>query len=216
MKRTYVVIGLGKFGMTVARKLAELGNEVLAIDDNPENIQRIEPYVTCAVLADAQDEQVLKSLGVEHYDCAVVAIGSNLAASVIITLALKEMGVSSVVCKATDEVQKKALVKVGADRVVIPERETGVKLAQSLASSSVLDFIELSEDFGISEMLLPQAWEGKSLAELQLRAKHGVNVIALKKSGAISLVFDAGKPLETGTVLVLLGGNEQLEKLQKV
>lgn len=216
MKRTYVVIGLGKFGMTVAKKLTELGNEVLAIDESPEIVQRAEPFVTCAVTANAQDEQVLKALGIEHYDCGIVSIGTNLAANVIVTLNLREIGIKSVICKATDEVQKKALLKVGADRVIIPERETGLKLAKSLSSSSVLDFIELSEDFGITEMLLPEAWEGKSLTQLHIRANHGVNVIALKNDGKISVCIDAQMPLQKGTVLVLLGNNEQLEKLQRL
>ena len=216
MKKTYVVIGLGKFGNSVAKKLTELGNEVLALDDSAEKVQRIEPFVTYAAVADARDEQVLRSLGVEHYDCGIVSIGTDLATSVIVTLTLKELGVHNVICKATDEVEKRALEKVGADRVLIPERDTGIKLAQRLSSSTVLDYIELSDNYGISEMLLPAAWEGKSLAELSIRAKHGVNVIAMKVGGKIVVTVDAQQPLQAGTVLVLLGSNEQLERLQKL
>lgn len=216
MKKTYIVVGLGKFGIAVAKKLTELGNEVLAIDENTEKVQRIEPFVTYAAVADARDEQVMKALGVEHYDCAVVSIGTNLAANVIVTLTLKALNVQKVICKANDEVEKKALEKVGADLVLIPERETGMKLAQRLSSSSVLDFIELSDDYGITEMLLPAAWEGKSLAELELRAKYGVNVIAMRIDGQITLTMDAHAPLKAETVLMILGSNEQLEALQKL
>lgn len=214
-RKSYAVIGLGKFGTAVAVRLCELGNEVLVIDDSAENVQRIEPFVTCAVVADARDEAVLESLGVANYDCAIVGIGTDLATNIIITLNLKNIGVARVVCKATDEVQKRALEKVGADRVVIPERETGIKLAQSLASSSVLDFIELSPDLGIAEILMPKDWAGKSLKELDLRGRFGVNVIAVKRGNTVELTADAAKPLEEGLVLVLLGRNEQLAGLQK-
>ena len=146
MKKTYVVIGLGRFGTAIASRLFALGNEVLAIDTDAGKVQHAEPFVTYAVIGDARDEEVLRSLGVNNYDCAVVAIGKDLATSVIVTLNLKELGIQRVICKATDEIQKKALEKVGADRVVVPEREMGFKLAQALTSSSVRVFIELSPD----------------------------------------------------------------------
>ena len=165
MKKSYVVIGMGRFGSSVAERLYELGNEVLAIDTDPDKVQRMESKVTCAVVADARDEEVLRSLGARSCDCAVVAIGSDLATCIIATLNLKDLGVPQVICKATDELRKKALEKVGADRVVIPERETGIKLAQAITSSSILDFIELSKDCGIAEIHTPESWFGKTLRE---------------------------------------------------
>lgn len=215
MKKTYVVIGLGKFGAAVASRLFALGNEVLAIDTSAEKVQRAEPYVTCAVIGDARDEEVLRSLGVNNYDCAVVAIGTDLATSVIVTLNLKELGLPQVLCKATDDIQKKALEKVGADRVVVPEREMGVKLAQALTSSSVLDFIELSSDYGIAEVAVPEKWVGKTLRELNLRARHGVNIIAIRDGASINVTPDADQPLKPENVLVAVGKNEQLSGLQK-
>jgi trk system potassium uptake protein TrkA len=215
MKKTYVVIGLGKFGMTVATRLYELGNEVLAIDCLAENVQRIENRVTYAVVGDARDEEVLRSLGVRNYDCAVVAMGSDLATSVVVTLNLKELGIPKILCKATDDVQKKALEKIGADRVVIPEREMGVKLAQALSSSSVLDYIELSNDCGIVEIPTPETWAGKTIRELNIRAKYGVNVIAYKRDGAINVAPGGDYTLEEQDVLVVLGKTEQLAKLKK-
>ena len=215
MKKTYVVVGLGKFGVTVATRLYELGNEVLAIDNLAENVQRIENRVTYAVVGDARDEEVLRSLGVRNYDCAVVAIGSDLATSVLVTLNLKELGIPKILCKATDELQKKALEKVGADRVVIPEREMGVKLAQALSSSSVLDYIELSRDCGIVEIPVPESWRGKTIRELNIRAKFGVNIIAVKKNGGINVAPGGDCLLDEQSVLVVLGKNEQLTKLKQ-
>ena len=215
MKKTYIVIGLGRFGSALAERLCELGNEVLAIDTSAECVQHAESSVTCAVVGDARDEGVLRSLGARNYDCAIVAIGSNLASSVIITLNLKSLGVKQVICKAQDEIQRRALEKVGADRVIIPERETGIKLAQSLTSSGVLDFIELSPDIGIAEVSVPESWVGKSLRELNVRAKYDVNIIAIRRGGALELTMDAGRPLEAGMVLVVLGPNDALTRLQK-
>lgn len=215
MKKTYVVIGLGKFGAAIASQLYDLGNEVMAIDENPELVARIEPNVTCAVTADARDEAVLRALGVGHYDGAVVSIGSDLATSVIVTLNLKELGLPQIMCKATDEVQKRALEKVGADRVVIPEREMGLKLAQALSSSSVLDFIELSKDYGIAETTMPQSWAGQTLRGLNVRAKYGVNIIAIKQDDRFLVSPPADHVLCEGTILVVLGKADQLSKLGK-
>ena len=214
MKKTYVVIGLGKFGTAVAERLYELGNEVLAIDECTENVQRIEHSVTYAVVADARDENVLRSLGVKNYDCAIVAIGTDLAASVITTLNLKELGVTQVICKATDETQKRALEKIGADRVLIPEREIGIKLAQTISSTSILDFIELSREYGIAELPTPAHWAGKTLRELNVRAKYGVNIIALKSGSKVNVSPAADAVLQADAVLVVVGTNEQLAKLK--
>ncbi len=209
MKKTYVVIGLGRFGTAIASRLYALGNEVLAIDTDAAKVQHAEPFVTYAVIGDARDEEVLKSLGVKNYDCAVVAIGKDLATSVIVTLNLKDLNIPVVICKATDEIQKKALEKV------VPEREMGVKLAQALTSSSVLDFIELSSDYGIAEVAVPEKWVGKTLRELNLRAKYGTNIIAIRDGASISVTPDADLPLKSENVLVAVGRNEQLSGLQK-
>ena len=215
MKKTYVVIGLGKFGSAIAAQLYDLGNEVLAIDDSPELVARVEPHVTCAVVGDARDEEVLRSLGVGNYDCAIVGIGSDLATSVIVTLNLKELKVGKILCKATDEVQKRALEKVGADSVVNPQREMGIKLAQALSSSSVLDFIELSKDYGIAETTMPQAWVGQTLRGLNVRAKYGVNIIAIKENGKFNVSPAPDEALKEGTILVVLGRADRLSRLGK-
>lgn len=214
MKKTYAVIGLGRFGTAVADRLYALGNEVLVVDESPEQVQKMESRVTYAVVADARDEAVLRSLGMRNYDCAIVAIGSDLAASVVITMNLKELGVPQVICKATDETQKRALEKIGADKVMIPEREAGVKLAQAVTSSSILDFIELSDQYGIAEVQLPEGWAGKSLRELNIRVKYGVNIIAIRENGKINVVPAVDEALQAGCVLVAVGANEKLTRLK--
>ena len=214
MKKTYIVIGLGRFGSAVAQRLYELGSEVLAIDLHPELVQKMESKVTCAAVCDTRDEDALRALGVRNYDCAVVAIGSDLAASIVITMNLKELGVPQVVCKAEGDMQKRALEKIGADKVLIPEREAGVKLAQAVTSSSILDFIELSDQYGIAELTLPEAWVGKTIRELNIRAKYGVNIIAVRENGKINVVPDADEPLPAGCVLVAVGANDKLTRLR--
>lgn len=214
--KTYIVIGLGRFGISVAMRLYELGNEVLAIDANEENIQQIANHVTHAVVGDARDEAVLRALGVGNYDCAIVAIGGDLAASILVTLTLKELGVPAVICKASNEIYKKALEKVGADRVVIPEREMALKLAQSLASSNVLDFIELSSDYGIAEVSAPGAWIGKSIRDLNVRAKYGVTILCLKQGEQMDILPSADDVIAPDTAVVVLGSNDQIARMQKL
>ena len=215
--KTYLVVGLGRFGTAVARKLRELGNEVMVIDEQAESVQRLSNYVTYAVVGDARDEEVLASLGVGNLDCAIVAIGENLAASILITLNLKSLGVPQVICKAKDDLQKRALEKIGADRVVIPEQEMGMKLAQNLTSSSVLDYVELSKGCGLAELVTPAAWEGKTLSEIDVRKKYGVTVAALRKAdGDLTVFVDAGYRLKGDDELILVGSHDDLSRVQKL
>lgn len=215
--KTYLVVGLGRFGTAVAQKLQELGNEVMVIDESEERVQKMAERVTHAVVADARDEEVLESLGVRNFDCAVVAIGENLAASVLITLNLKSLGVPQVICKAQNELEKRALEKVGADRVVIPEREMGMKLAQNLVSSSVLDYMELSRDCGIAEIVTPRSWVGKTLQEIDVRRKFGVTVAALRQAdGDVKVMVDISYRLQANDELVIVGNNDDLAQVQKI
>lgn len=214
---SYLVIGLGRFGTAIATKLQSLGNEVMAIDANESLVQHVADRVTHAAVADARDEEVLSALGARNFDCAVVAIGEDLAASVLITLNLKSLGVPKVVCKARDDQQKRALEKLGADRVVIPEREMGLKLAQNLTSSSVLDYVELSGDSGLAEFVTPRSWVGKSLLELDVRKKFGVTVAALRQADGDLMVFvDANYKLKADDELLIVGSNDNLARVQNV
>lgn len=214
--KTYIVIGLGRFGSSVAEKLCALGNEVMAMDTRHDLVQKISSRVTTAVEGDARDLEVLRSLGVHNFNCAVVAMGSDLATNVLVTLNLKELGVPVVICKAHDEMQKRALEKIGADRVVIPEREIGQKLAQRLTATSVLDFIELSPDYSIAELAAVPSWAGKTIAQLDIRAKYGLNIIAVKRGEEIRVSPAASYELSQGDVLIVLGHNTDLTRMRNL
>ena len=213
--KSYLVIGLGRFGCSLAEMLCSLGNEVMAIDPNQEAVQRISHAVTTAVTADARDLEVLRSLGAQDFDCGIVAIGSDLATNVLVTLNLKELGVKTVICKAHDELQKRALLKIGADQVVVPEREIGIKLAQKLASSSILDFIELSNTCGIAEVNVREDWIGKTLIDLGVRSRYGLNVIAVRRGKDVIVSPQGNFSFQTGDIAVLLGDNTDLARVSE-
>lgn len=214
--KSYIVIGLGKFGTRAAKRLCELGCEVLALDRKSELVQPISNLVTQAVVGDARDKEVLRALGAKDFECAIVAIGDNLADSVLATMNLKELGVPYIVCKASDETHRQVLMKLGADQVVIPEQEHADRLAKNLSSPNVLDYIELSEEYGIIEIPAPKAWVGKSLKELNVRAKLGVNIIAVKKGSYINVSPAADYRIEADDVMVVLGDTAALDAVQKV
>lgn len=214
--KSYVVVGLGRFGTEVAIRLCELGCEVLAMDHNSELVQQISNDVTQAVVGDARDKEVLKALGVSDFDCAVVAIGTNLGDSVLATMNLKELGVPYVVCKAHDETHRQVLMKLGANKVVIPEQEQANRLARNMSSPNVLDYIELSDEYGIIEVPAPAPWVGKSLKSLNVRAKLGVNIIAIKQGKRINVSPGADYEILPGDVMVVLGGTDELNAVQKL
>lgn len=213
--KSYVVIGLGRFGSGLARHLCRLGAEVLAIDVRPELVQQVANEVTHAVVGDAQDKEVLRALDVRSFDCAIIAIGDNLAASVLTVMNLKELEVPYIVCKAHDETHRRVLEKLGVDRVVIPELEHAQRLARSLYSHNVLDYIELSQDYGILEVPAPKSWIGKSLKELNVRAKLGVNIIAAINGQKTNVSPAADYSIAAGDVLAVLGDTVALEAMQR-
>ena len=214
--KSYLVVGMGRFGSTVALRLRELGNEVLVIDGNADNIQRLADHVTYAVVGDAQDKDVLRALGVREFDCAIVAIGSDLASSVLTVMNLQELGVPYIICKAHDETHSRVLKKLGVDKVVIPEREVAEKLAHSLSSPNVLEFIELSKDYGIVEVPAPKAWAGKSIVQLNVRAKLGVNIIAVESGENVNVAPSAQYVVKKDDILVVLGDYDALAVLQEL
>ncbi|MBQ8834506.1 MAG: TrkA family potassium uptake protein [Oscillospiraceae bacterium] len=214
--KSYIVIGLGRFGSSLARQLCQLGAEVLAMDVSSTLVQQIASDVTHAVVGDAQDKEVLRALGVRDFDCAVIAIGDDLAASVLTTMNLKELEVPYIVCKAHDETHRRVLEKLGVDRVVIPEQEHAQRLARSLHSHNVLDYIELSEEYGILEVPAPKSWVGKTLKELNVRAKLGVNIIAVESGKVTNVSPAADYRIQAGDIMVVLGENYALEAVQKL
>ena len=214
--KSYVVIGLGRFGSALAKNLCQLGAEVLAIDIRGDLVQQIANDVTHAVVGDGQDKEVLRALGVRNFDCAVIAIGDNLAASVLTVMNLKELGVPYLVCKAHDATYGRVLEKLGVDRVVIPEMEQAQRLARILHSHNVLDYIELSTDYGILEVPAPKSWIGKSLRELNVRAKLDINIIAVKNGEKTNVSPSADYQICTGDVLAVLGDTVALEAMQRL
>ena len=214
--KSFIVIGLGRFGASVASSLYNQGCDVLAIDISNELVQQNSENVTQAVVGDARDKEVLRALDAKSFDCGIVAIGDSFGDSILATMNLKELGVPYVVCKASDETHRQVLNKLGADRVIIPEKEQAARLAKSLSSNNVLDYIELSDDFGIIDTPAPEKWDGKTLIELNVRAKLGVNILAVKRDGNITVSPAADYKIFKGDVLVVLGNNAALKALQKV
>ena len=227
--KQFAVIGLGRFGSSVARKLSEKGHQVLAIDKDGEKVQEASSYVTQSVELDAGEEKGLKAIGIEGVDCVIVSIGGfNLQASILITVILKDMGIKEIIAKAANELHAKVLRKVGATRVVFPEQEMGIRLANSLVSPKILEQIELSRDYSIIETLPPKEFIGKSLRKLEIRARHGITVIAIKEKKAlgsrkedgeisrvINILPEADYVIKEGEVLVIIGGTKDIEKLKK-
>lgn len=216
--KQFLLIGIGRFGNALATRLFQLGHEVLAIDKDEEAVQSISDKVTHAVTADATDENVLRSLGVRNFDVGVVAIGEDIQASIITTLILKEMGLKYVVAKAQNETHAKVLKKLGADRVVFPERDMGIRVAHNLIATNILDIIELSPDYSLLEFEAFSTWVDKSLESINLRAKHGINVLAIKNNnsnGYINVAPKAQDVVRRGDILVVVGSNEDLLKLEK-
>ena len=214
--KSYVVVGLGRFGSEAARRLCELGCEVLVIDVNSDLVQQISSSVTQAVVGDARDKEVLKALGVGEFACAIVAIGNSLGDSVLATMNLIELGVPYVVCKASNETNRQVLLKLGANKVVIPEQEQANRLARNLSSPNVLDYIELSDEYGIIEVPAPELWIGKSLKKLDVRAALGVNIIAVKQNNHINVSPGADYEILPGDVMVILGDTNALTAVQKL
>ncbi|MEW8973968.1 MAG: TrkA family potassium uptake protein [Tissierellaceae bacterium] len=212
--KSFAVIGCGRFGSSIAKTLFDIGNEVLAVDKNPELVKEISEHVTYAVEADVMDESVLKELGLSNFDVVIISIGSSLEASIMATLIVKEFGVKKVVAKAQSELHGKLLAKIGADKVVFPERDMGVRVAHKLTSNNILDYIELSPDFSILEIAAIKSWYNKSLEELKFRNRYGVNVIAIKDKNNISISLDSEQIVREGNILVIIGTTEDVKKIE--
>lgn len=215
MRRQFAVIGVGRFGGSVAKTLIEMGNEVLVIDRDPERVQAFASLATHAVEADSTDEKALKALGIRNFDVVVVSIGDDIQASIMTTLILKEMNVSKIVVKARNDLHGKVLYKIGADKVIYPERDMGVRVAHSLVSPNILDFIELSDEYSIMEISAGKMFSGKSLKELNFRARFGCNVIAIKSGDRMNVSPSANDVIQLGDILVVLGHNRDLKKLEE-
>ncbi len=211
---TFVVIGLGRFGSAVAEELCALGHQVLAIDTDEKAVQRMADKVTQAAVGDCQDPEVLEMLGVKNMDGAVVAFSNDIGTSVLITLNLKELGLPRIICKARNHSHREVLRRIGADQVVFPELESGRNLARTLANREILNYIELTERYGIVKLKVPARWVGKTLRDLNVRANYQVNIIAIQSGDeAIQPVPSPDYPFREGDLIFTLGDNESNERI---
>lgn len=213
-RKQFVVIGLGRFGASVARTLYKLGHDVLAVDVNEERVHDIAECVTHAVQADVTDEENLRSLGINNFDVAVVGIGADMQDSIMITLLAKEIGVKYVIAKANTDLHAKILYKIGADKVVFPERDTGVRVAHDIVGSNILDYIELSSEYSLAEIMAPHEWHNKTLGELNMRAKYGITVVAIKRQDNIDIAPSSEYKILKGDIVVAIGKYKNLNKLE--
>lgn len=216
--KTFVVIGLGRFGIAVATQLFNMGYEVLCIDKDINKVNAVADSVTQAICADAKDEHVLKAMGIRNYDCAVVAIGGELSDSILVTLLLKEMNLPKIVCKALDRNHKKVLQKIGADTVIIPEFEAGKKTAVNIVSNSITAYIELSDRYSIAEVVTPKGWVGSSIRELDLRRKYSVNVVAVMNGSETAEMNVTPSPeyvFQETDIIIMIGEIETINALNE-
>ncbi len=215
MQRNIIVLGLGRFGYAVATRLAQKGAYVTAVDSNYKTVEKIASFVSSSVQADITEEQALKSLGINNYDAAIIATGSNLEASIEATLICKDSGINQVIAKASSESHARILEKIGADYIVFPEADTAERLARSLVGPNLLEVIEFSDEFSIIEVKAHKSWLGKNLIDLDFRNEYQMNVVAFERDGQMIIDFDPSLEIEENDILVLIGTSENAKELEK-
>ncbi|MBM7709953.1 potassium channel family protein [Enterococcus lemanii] len=215
MKQNYAIIGLGRFGGSICRSLVESGQEVLVIDSNEDRVNEFMNIATHAVVGNAQDEMTLRSLGIRNFDHVIIAIGEDIQASILVTLMVKEMGVPNVLAKAQNEYHARVLEKIGADKVVHPERDMGVRIAHNLVSKNILEFIELSDEFTLAEIRVTNPrFFNKSLIDLNFRQKFGLTIVAIRRgSGKVVVSPDASEVIKESDNLLVIGASEDVDML---
>ncbi len=214
--RQFIVLGLGRFGRSAAMELYSRGADVMAVDSDADRVDAIQGMVTHAIQADVTDTEALRQLSLQDFDVAIVAIGEDLKASSVITMMLKEMRVPYVVAKAQDELHGRMLQKLGADRIVYAERDMGKRIANSLLSNNILDYIELSNDVAMVEIAPLSSWLNRPLGELNLRKKPGINVIAIRSNGEIRVSLDADTVIRSGDLLLVVGEQAALDRMKRM
>ncbi|MGF0040506.1 potassium channel family protein [Peptoniphilaceae bacterium SGI.131] len=215
--KEFAVIGLGRFGSAIARTLMDLGHDVIAIDADEEVINKIAPNVTFAICANAGDIDALRSIGIANVDIAIVAMSSDFEGSVLATINCKELGIGKVVAKASNETHYKILKRIGADDVVVPERDMGIKLAHNLSSKNVVELFNLSSDYEIMEIIAPKSWYGLALSQLDVRNKYGVNILGINRNTSEFIGNpEASVLIKPNDRLVVLGKSLDLAKIERI
>ena len=210
---TYAVFGLGRYGTAVAKELVENGREVIAIDTHQKIVDEAAAFLPVCKCADETDPEVISRLGIGSIDTVIICMANNLEASVMAVTLCKEAGVKTVIAKCANEMHQKILKRVGADKVVFPENESGIRLAKNLLSSGFIDMISLSKDVSMIEIDVKKEWLGKNLIELNLRKKYGINVVALKKGGDVDININPEQVLDAETTLIVIANPAKLNKL---
>ncbi|MCE5190106.1 MAG: TrkA family potassium uptake protein [Eubacteriales bacterium] len=213
MSKSFLIIGLGRFGQSTARMLTMLGHEVVVVDKRADRVGAVKDNVMRAIQADTTDERAVAQLGIRNFDCVVICIGDDIRASVLATVLCREMGAKKIVAKAQDDLHQKLLIKTGADRVVQPEHDGGIRLARSLVAEGVLDSLDLSDEYSINEVEIPKDWIGRSLAQIDVRNRYGVSVIAMRRDGHVSVNIDPNEPFHKEDSIYLMGDDKSLERI---
>ena len=215
VKKEFAVIGLGRFGGSICSTLAEQGMEVLAIDINEDRVNNYAMIASHAVVGDSTDEKVLKEFGIRNFDHVVVAIGDNIQASILTTIILKELGVRNITVKAQNDYHEKVLVKIGADHIVHPERDMGKRIANNMISNSVLDYLELSDEHSIVEIVASEKMDGHTILNLDVRAKYGINIVAIKRKNEIIVSPQANELINKNDILIVIGADVDINRFEK-
>ncbi|MCG2761963.1 MAG: TrkA family potassium uptake protein [Candidatus Atribacteria bacterium] len=211
--KQFIVLGLGRFGSAVATTLVELGHEVLGVDNDEERVDALKDKITQAVQADITEEKVLKELGVKNFDAAIVSIATNLEASILVTMMLKEMGLKYIIAKAQNNLHAKVLEKIGVDKIVFPERDMGARIAQRLITPDIKDYIDLEPDYNVIEIEALPDFVDKTLSELDLRNKYGINVLAIKRNNSFNISPQAKDIIKKGDLLIVIGETKKITEL---
>ncbi|AST92219.1 MULTISPECIES: potassium channel family protein [Sutcliffiella] len=214
-RKEFAVIGLGRFGGSICKALSEEGVEVLAIDIDEDRVNAYANIASHAVVGDTTDEAVLKSLGIRNFDHVIVAIGDSIQASILTTLILKELGVPHITVKATNDYHERVLNKIGADQIVHPERDMGKRIAHNIISNNVLDYLELSDEHSIVEIVASRRLDGHSIIDLDIRAKYGINIVAIKRGKDIIVSPQATEIIRHGDILIVIGADTDINRFEK-
>lgn len=214
MKKTYAVFGLGRYGIAVARELVEHGMEVIAVDSDERIVNAAADELPICKCADITDPEVIRQLGISNVDVVIIAMANNLEASVMAVTLCKEIGVKTVIAKCANEMHQKILTRVGADKVVFPENESGIRLAKNLLSSGFVDMVSLAKNVSMIELDVKPEWLGKNLIQLNLRKKYSINVVALRRENMVSVDIDPNAPLQGDDKLIVIANTEKLARLR--
>ncbi|MCP8616054.1 potassium channel family protein [Salirhabdus salicampi] len=214
-RKEFAVVGLGRFGGSICRELSKEGMNVLAIDQDENKVNEFKDIASHAVIADSTDENVLKDLGIRNIDHVIVAIGDNIQASILTTLMLKELGIKKITVKAQNDYHEKVLSKIGADHIIHPERDMGKRIAHNIISSNVLDYLELSDDHSVVEVKAGTKMSGRTLVELDVRAKYGCNIVAIKRKKDIIVSPMATETILEEDVLIVIGADQDISRFEK-